>query len=593
MTRKVTLFFLLGFLFFCVSEGLAGEQLAKVTAVEGTVEVQKAGAKDWVAGRVGMSLGKGDKVQTKAKSKVVIKWPDGSMIKLFSYSNFAIEQASFDSVSGASNTRVGLWIGKVYTQVKKVLLPGSSFSIKTPNVICGVRSTAWTTSVLGSGETWVSTYAGEVLVSALGQTVSVGAGMRTRVLAERPPEPPQAMSEEEKISEEEEKISEEEEEEEVTKEEKISEEEEISKEEEEKEIEEPPFSLDIEKPGEGLETDEKTITISGKTSPGATMTINGVGVAPNALGHFSKEITLNEGENTITIRATNPAGKVITIVRKIRRKPKKPEKPGEGVDDIPPLLTVSQPLDNLVTNLQTLTIIGNTEVGAKVTVGGAEVKVAGDGSFSKDFILTEGVNLITILARDAADNQTTVKRSVTLDTIPPLLTITQPVDNLITNLINLSLMGVTEEKAKLKVNDLDVPVVAGGSFDKTLILQEGKNTIRVEAKDEAGNLTTVVRLVTLDTIPPVLTVTEPAYNQNFKEESTITIRGITEPKAKLFINEGEVFVDEVGNFSKEGVPLAEGVNYIKLGAKDKAGNKTLLTWKVRHILLPPDAPGSP
>lgn len=112
------------------------------------------------------------------------------------------------------------------------------------------------------------------------------------------------------------------------------------------------------------------------------------------------------------------------------------------VDTVPPTLSVTSPVDNLVTNNSALTVKGTTNDATsspvKVTIkhnsnnSAVSVDVAADGSFSKALTLTAGVNTITVVATDSAGKSTTVTRTVTLDTTPPVIksvTITpNPVD---------------------------------------------------------------------------------------------------------------------------------------------------------------------
>lgn len=53
------------------------------------------------------------------------------------------------------------------------------------------------------------------------------------------------------------------------------------------------------------------------TSKPVTVTVNGASVTVNSDGSFSKEITLVNGSNTITVVATDKAGKTTTVTRKV------------------------------------------------------------------------------------------------------------------------------------------------------------------------------------------------------------------------------------------------------------------------------------
>lgn len=106
------------------------------------------------------------------------------------------------------------------------------------------------------------------------------------------------------------------------------------------------------------------------------------------------------------------------------------------VDTVPPALMISTPQDNSFTNGQTITVSGftndATSTSLTVTVNGTETPVGEDGTFTTTVTLAEGENTITIVSTDAAGKSTTVTRTVTLDTIPPVFqTITvspNPVD---------------------------------------------------------------------------------------------------------------------------------------------------------------------
>lgn len=94
-----------------------------------------------------------------------------------------------------------------------------------------------------------------------------------------------------------------------------------------------------------------------------------------------------------------------------------------------PSLSISAPIDNLVTNQSRVTITGNVAPGtesvtiASLTVNDAPVSVEPTGGeFSYDYDLTEGANVITIKATDSVGNSTQVVRNVTLDTKVPVIT---------------------------------------------------------------------------------------------------------------------------------------------------------------------------
>lgn len=82
-------------------------------------------------------------------------------------------------------------------------------------------------------------------------------------------------------------------------------------------------TLNVTSPTEGLLTNSKKVTVSGTATAGSAavtlskVTINGEEVAVGEGGTFSKEITLNEGANTISIVAEDSIGKTTKVDRHV------------------------------------------------------------------------------------------------------------------------------------------------------------------------------------------------------------------------------------------------------------------------------------
>ena len=84
-----------------------------------------------------------------------------------------------------------------------------------------------------------------------------------------------------------------------------------------------------------------------------------------------------------------------------------------------------------MTNNSSITVTGKTndatsspvKVTVKLNSGNAEnVVVDESGNFSKQLTLVQGINTITITATDSAGKQTTITRTVTLNTSAPVIT---------------------------------------------------------------------------------------------------------------------------------------------------------------------------
>lgn len=155
--------------------------------------------------------------------------------------------------------------------------------------------------------------------------------------------------------------------------------------------------------------------------------------------------------------------------------------------------------------------------GTKIT-GDAITKTAVSGgyecSYTPTSALSDGSHTIKVDASDYDGNAAST-RSITfkIDTVPPTLNISSPVDGLVTNTASLTVKGVTNDVTSspvtvtIKLNNgtaESVTVESDGSFNKVLTLANGTNTITITATDSAGKSTTITRTVKLDTTAPVI-----------------------------------------------------------------------------------------
>ena len=167
------------------------------------------------------------------------------------------------------------------------------------------------------------------------------------------------------------------------------------------------------------------------------------------------------------------------------------------------------------------------------------------------------------------------------DAVPPVLDITFPPDNYLTNKPQVTLLGITDSTALLFVNGKEVTIESNGSFSVTLDLVEGENIISITAKNRKDLETTVTRIVTLDTTPPILELEEvPAEVYSDK----IIITGRTEQSAVVRIGEADVELNSSGEFSKE-ITLTKGLNVIEVIAIDKATNETKIELNIYYATL--------
>lgn len=169
----------------------------------------------------------------------------------------------------------------------------------------------------------------------------------------------------------------------------------------------PAISFKITDDDSGVDLDSVVVKVDG-------VALEGV-VHSSIDGGYSFSVTcgaLTDGAHTITIDAADHDGNAAVQA-----------KATVTTDTVPPTLTLTSPEDGLYTNESELVVSGVTNDATSdvsVAVNGEEVSVNADGSFSTTVTLTEGENVITVIATDSAGKTTTITRTVTLDTAAPV-----------------------------------------------------------------------------------------------------------------------------------------------------------------------------
>jgi parallel beta-helix repeat protein len=321
--------------------------------------------------------------------------------------------------------------------------------------------------------------------------------------------------------------------------------------------------LSLEAPQNGTAVATPTVVFRGRTEAGARLYIGGNQYSPDPDGRFSAAVPLAEGQNALEVRSVDAAGnfrnRTVWVL----------------LDTVPPALNIEQPGNGLLTNRPEIEVSGTTD-GPAVTAGGAEFPVE-NGRFRARVRLSEGANRIEVAVRDAVGNLNSTVLSVTLDTAPPYLQLLTPADGSMTNLGSLVVSGVTEPGAAIAVNGAAAQN-NNGMISHAVRLVSGPNLITVRAVDAAGNAAQLNRTVTLDQIPPALSITNPAAGSRIPE-SRVMVRGLTDPGSVVTVNGVLAQMEKNGRFSAE-MTLSEGENSLVVTSVDPAGNPTTKVLRV-------------
>ena len=232
---------------------------------------------------------------------------------------------------------------------------------------------------------------------------------------------------------------------------------------------------------------------------------------------------------------------------------------------------------------------------------------------------TGGYWPVTVEATNSAGTVTTVDatdstigealRLVVKETVKPVIKLVQPSNGAyISNNMLPIIFDVTDEAGGSGVKLSTVALKLAGTtykdgsaeMSKTTItngyrftytpqsaLEDGAKAIEITAADNDGNVaTTVSTTFTVDTIPPTLTISEPASGL-ITNQSNLIVKGVTNdttssPVTVTIVHGSKTYsptVDDTGTFT-QAVVLTEGTNTIKVTAMDAAGKTTEITLAV-------------
>ncbi|RKY40950.1 MAG: hypothetical protein DRP85_07560 [Candidatus Makaraimicrobium thalassicum] len=113
---------------------------AVVTRVTGAVRVQPRGSKKWHAPVKNEALGTGGRIETGKSGRIQINFDNGIVIELKPETQLIITRLTRDPRTGDYTNEFEAGYGKIIAKLQKVP-PKSSFMIRTPHAVCGVRGT--------------------------------------------------------------------------------------------------------------------------------------------------------------------------------------------------------------------------------------------------------------------------------------------------------------------------------------------------------------------------------------------------------------------------------------------------------------------
>ena len=223
------------------------------------------------------------------------------------------------------------------------------------------------------------------------------------------------------------------------------------------------------------------------------------------------------------------------------------------------------------------------------------IRVAGTQSYSWE-APGNGVYYFRISAVDnkklKGPSSDQVEFYVNVDTIPPYLAVQSPPDQYISDIPAITLSGTAEQGAILTVKGDTIPVKKDGTFNQSLTLPAGKQKIVLVAKDPAGNVTKVTRVVTVSISDQLVQLNNPG--KRIVNSGDVEITGTVKPGVNVTID-GKTATIQNGKLH-EILTLTEGEHHLTVvatGADGKSQTNTLdvIVDKTPPVIKLNDVPG--
>lgn len=173
-----------------------------------------------------------------------------------------------------------------------------------------------------------------------------------------------------------------------------------------------------------------------------------------------------------------------------------------------PVITIVDPPNGLLLNRARVVVTGTVDASAVGVECNGRAAALGGAGFEATLDLDEGQDIIVCVATDADGFTRTANTSVTIDTMPPRVTIGAPSDGTtvyaapitVTGLINDVVVGtVNAQEAQVVCNGVPAQIANRSFVASGVALQPGANAILCVGTDRAGNADTGRVDVTLAT----------------------------------------------------------------------------------------------
>lgn len=268
-----------------------------------------------------------------------------------------------------------------------------------------------------------------------------------------------------------------------------------------------PPVVSITEPAPGTVTNQTSILVRGTVNDASATVVRAgaIDIVP-VNGMFQATLPLpNEGTNLLIVTVTDAAGNTqdadVSVV----------------ADRTAPTLEITTPDAGDVIGAAPVIVQGTVfdTTGAVVFVNGTAVTVSGLTWEAAISPMNEGQTTFTVVARDAAGNESSTSRTIVVDLHDPIVLIGEPADGTATVAQSVQVAGTVQDVSVSQVSvngvSIDLPPVqadnAPRAFSTIVSLEEGDTNITASVVDGVNRSGSATVVVTRDSTAPSISLT--------------------------------------------------------------------------------------
>jgi len=135
---------------------------ATLQYVKGKVDTRPNDKAPWTSAKKGASISEGAWIRTGGESEAVLRWQQGHVVKFTAFTTLKIAKMSMDAAANTESNQLDVSVGKILVKSHKLMSNNSTFTVKTPTAVAGVRGTDFAVEVAEDGASKVTLLSGQL-----------------------------------------------------------------------------------------------------------------------------------------------------------------------------------------------------------------------------------------------------------------------------------------------------------------------------------------------------------------------------------------------------------------------------------------------